>query len=88
MAAKDFGYPDEVLRDMLVKHEKKEASRAELDEFVTSIFGELSDKKTTAPKKRTLYQVLKIRKAVYAMPDQDPDPTEEEPNEDFNVEAE
>ena len=88
MAAKDFGYPDEVLKDMLVKHEKKEASRAELDEFVTSIFGEMSDKKSTAPKKKNLHQVFKIRKMVYAMPDQDPDPEEEEPNEDFNVDAE
>lgn len=84
LAARDFGYPDEALKRMIDKHEKYEASRAELDQFIVGIFGELSDKKTSAPKKRTLTQVLKIKKQVYAMPD-DPDELEENENEDAHV---
>ena len=84
LAARDFGYPDEALKRMIDKHEKYEASRAELDQFIVDIFGELSDKKTSAPKKRTLTQVLKIKKQVYAMPD-DPDELEENENEDAHV---
>jgi len=71
MAAKDFGYPMEVLKRMLLKHEQAEASKEALNDFVISVFGEMSDKKTTAPKKRNLYQVLKIKKQVYAVPDAD-----------------
>ena len=84
LAARDFGYPDEALKRMIDKHEKYEASRAELDQFIVDIFGELSDKKTSSPKKRTLTQVLKIKKQVYAMPD-DPDELEENENEDAHV---
>ena len=84
LAARDFGYPDEALRRMIDKHEQYEASRPELDQFIVDIFGEVSDKKVSAPKKRTLIQVLKIKKQVYAMPG-DPDELEENENEDAEV---
>ena len=81
LACRDFGYPNEVLIDMMQKHEKRLAALPELEEFMISVFGEMSDKKTTAPKKKTLYQVLKIKKAICAMPE-----PEEIQNEDAGVE--
>jgi len=83
LAARDFGYPDEVLLDMIKKHEKRLAALPELEEFMIAVFGEMSDKKTTAPKKKTLYQVLKYKKVIYAMPE-----PEENQNEDAAVDDE
>jgi hypothetical protein len=52
---------------------KKDAKRAEdgpkLDEFIFNVFGEMSDKKTASTKKRTIHQILKLKKRVYAMPE-------------------
>jgi len=65
-ALKTFGYPDEVLLDVLKKDEKRVKDEPVLEEFINTIFGEFSDKRPSAPKKKNLYQVLKIRK--YAAP--------------------
>ena len=81
LACKDFGYPDEVLKSMIVKHEKRLANVPALEAFILGVFGEMSDKKSSAPKKKNLYQIFKIKKTIFALPE----PEEEEPNEDADV---
>jgi len=68
-ALKSFGYPDEVLLQVLEVDQKHKRDGPILDEFINSIFGEFSDKRPAAPKKKNLYQVMKIKKPVYAIPD-------------------
>jgi len=68
-ALKDCGYSDEILMNVIKSHEKKMAESDELDAFIFNIFGEQNEKKQSAPKKRTITQILKIKKRVYARPD-------------------
>jgi len=81
VACKDFGYPDEILKSMIVKHEKRLERKKELEDFLFTIFGEMSDKKPTKEKKKTIYQILKIKRFAVIKPDE----PEEEPNEDSEV---
>jgi len=68
-AMKTFGYPDEVLLDAISNDEKRKKQAPSLDEFIKSIFGDFVDKRPTTQKKKNLYQVLKIKKPIFAMPD-------------------
>jgi hypothetical protein len=68
-ALNDCGYSDEILMNVIKSHEKKMAESDELDAFIFNIFGEHNEKKQSAPKKRTITQILKIKKRVYARPD-------------------
>jgi len=72
-ALKSVGYPDEVLLNVLKDHEKRIKEKPILDQFINSIFGEFSDKRAAAPKKKNLYQVLKIKKPSYATVDKEDD---------------
>ena len=81
VACKDFGYPDEILKSMIVKHEKRLERKKELEDFLFNIFGEVSDKKPAKEKKKTIYQILKIKRFAFVKPDE----PEEEPNEDSEV---
>ena len=73
-ALKSVGYPDEVLLNVLKDHEKMKKDGPMLEQFINSIFGEFSDKRPTPAKKKNLYQVLKIKKPVYATVDKEDDP--------------
>jgi hypothetical protein len=73
-ALHEAGYPDAVLIDVMKKDARRVAESAKLDEFIFGIFGDITDKKTPSAKKKTIHQILKIKKRVYAMPD----PTEDE----------
>jgi hypothetical protein len=70
-ACRTFGYPDEILCDVIKKDDTRRKNIPMMDEFIHTIFGDFSDKKSTAPKKKNLYQILKIKKPVRAMPDED-----------------
>jgi hypothetical protein len=76
-ALKSVGSPDEVLLEVLKGHEKRIKDKPMLEQFINSIFGEFSDKRAAAPKKKNLYQVLKIKKPSYATVDKE----DEEENE-------
>ena len=73
----DVGYPEDVLLDVMKKDAKRKAMLPELTQFVVDIFGEVNDKKVVV-KKKTLNQILKMKKKIYAMPE-----PEETPNEDY-----
>jgi hypothetical protein len=73
-ALHEAGYPDAVLIDVMKKDARRVAESAKLDEFIFAIFGDITDKKTPSAKKKTIHQILKIKKRVYAMPE----PTDEE----------
>jgi len=83
-ALKTFGYPDEVLLSVIADDEKRKKDAPILEEFIKSIFGDFLDKRPTAPKKKNLYQVLKIKKQIYAMPEA-PDPEENEISDDEGI---
>jgi len=85
IACKDFGYPDEVLKSMIEKNEKRLEQKPELEKFIFNIFGDIGDKKPTKEKKKTLYQILKIKRTNFFIK---PDEPEEEPNEDSEVPGE
>jgi hypothetical protein len=70
----EAGYPDAVLIDIMKKDARRVADSAKLDEFIFTIFGDITDKKTPSAKKKTIHQILKIKKRVYAMPE----PSDEE----------
>ena len=76
------GYPEEVLMETMRRDAKMTAQSRELDAFVYAIFGEINDKKPSAPKKRTITQILKIKKMSYARPDVE-DPAVDDPVSDF-----
>ncbi len=89
-ACKDFGYPDEVLLDVLAKHEKRVANQPAIEEFLISVFGEETNKKPAPPKKKTLQQIFKFKKMVYPKVDDDPELEErsdDEIEEDKNVDV-
>lgn len=56
------GYPEHVLEDMVTKHLKRMDSKSEDEQFIKNIFGEVSNKKEAPPKKKTLSQLLNIKK--------------------------
>ena len=72
-ALKSVGYPEEVLLKVLKHHDQMIKAKPELDKFINSIFGDFSDKRPAAPKKKNLYQVLKIKKPSYATVDKEDD---------------
>ena len=73
----DVGYSEDVLLDVMKKDAKRKAMLPELTQFIVDIFGEVNDKKVVV-KKKTLNQILKMKKKVYAMPE-----PEETPNDDY-----
>jgi hypothetical protein len=77
------GYPEEVLLETMKRDAKLTAQSADLDNFIFNIFGEVNDKKQSAPKKRTITQILKIKKRSYAKPEIDDEeiPVEDDDNE-------
>jgi hypothetical protein len=82
-ACHEAGYPEEKLLDIMKKDAKRVAEKPELEKFLFDIFGEVSEKKTSSVKKKTIHQILKIRKQYFALPEPD---DEELPNEDAVVE--
>ena len=77
------GYPEEVLLETMKRDAKMNAQSDDLDAFIYAIFGEANDKKPSAPKKRTITQILKIKKRSYARPEIDDEeiPVEDDDNE-------
>lgn len=61
-AFREAGYPEHVLEDMVTKHLKRIDSKNEDEQFIKNIFGEVSNKKESQPKKKTLSQLLNIKK--------------------------
>jgi hypothetical protein len=86
-ACRDFGYPTEVLLDVLKKHEKRIENKPAIDEFFLSVFGDEPLKKVAPPKKKTLQQIFKFRKMVYAKPDDDPEEEDARSDVDEPVEV-
>ena len=76
------GYPEEVLLETMKRDAKMNAQSDELDAFLIAIFGEANEKKQSAPKKRTISQILKIKKMSYARPDVE-DQAVDDPVSDF-----
>jgi len=77
------GYSNEDLIKVMKQHDVRLASKPELEKFVFDVFGDQNEKKTASAKKKNIYQILKIKKRTFAMPE----PNEEElPNEDAAVE--
>ena len=56
------GYPENIVNDMIRKHIKR--VNVNDDAFISAIFGNKPTKKETAPKKRTLRQLLNIKTRV------------------------
>ena len=82
-ACHEAGYSEAVLINMMKYDEKCKAEMKKSEEFIFNIFGDVNDKKTSSVKKKTIYQILKIRKQYCALPE----PNDEElPNEDAVVE--
>jgi hypothetical protein len=78
-ALHEAGYSEEDLLNVMKKDAKRVAEQPELEKFIFDIFGDIGDKKTAATKKKTIVQILKIKKQSFVMPDPD---DEELPNED------
>ena len=68
-ALHEAGYSEEVLLTVMKKDVKRAEDGPKLDEFIFNVFGEMSEKKTASTKKRTIQQILKLKKRVYAMPE-------------------
>jgi hypothetical protein len=64
------------------KYDKMVAEGPELDQFIFNIFGDQTKKKEASAKKKNIYQILKIKKQTFALPEPD---DEEIPNEDAEV---
>ena len=64
MAFREAGYPDWYLVEMLKKDHKAKENEDALGEFIYTVFGNMDNKKVTAPKKRTLKQILNIKGGV------------------------
>jgi hypothetical protein len=79
------GYSNEDLLAVMQKHDARIAAKPELEKFLFDIFGDQTEKKTASVKKKSIYQILKIKKQTFAMPEPD---DEELPNEDATVEDE
>ena len=73
-ALHEAGYPDEVLIDVMKKDARRVADLAKIDDFIFAIFGDANEKKASSVKKKSIHQILKIKKRTYAVPD----PTEDE----------
>jgi len=73
----EVGYSEDILLDVMKKDAKRKAMAPELEQFVFDVFGEFNDKKVVV-KKKTIQQILKFKKKIYAMPE-----PEETPNEDY-----
>jgi hypothetical protein len=80
-AFKKAGYSQEALLSVMQRDEKMKQDSEKLDQFIFNIFGDFKDKKAST-KKKTLTQLLKIKRQVVIMPDIEP---EENPNEDAEV---
>jgi hypothetical protein len=78
-ALHEAGYSEEVLLDVMKKDAKRVLDGPELEKFIFDIFGDIGDKKQAATKKKTIVQILKIKKQAFVMPDPE---DEEIPNED------
>lgn len=78
-ALHEAGYSEEDLLNVMKKDAKRVLDVPDLEKFIFDIFGDIADKKTTAIKKRTIKQILNIKKRVFVMPEPD---DEELPNED------
>jgi hypothetical protein len=76
------GYSNEDLLTVMRQHDARLAAKPELDKFLFDIFGDHTEKKTASVKKKSIYQILKIKKQTFAMPEPD---EEELPNEDAAV---
>ena len=61
-AFREAGYPEEILTSMKEKWEARITARPEFDKFIRDIFGKVSTKKDAPPKKKTLSQLLNIKK--------------------------
>ena len=74
------GYPESIVDDMIRKHVKRESNKNANDAFIAAIFGSKPAKKETAPKKKTLKQLLNIKTRVvkYATNDDYEDEVEDE----------
>jgi hypothetical protein len=80
-ALHEAGYPEDVLLDVMKRDAKMNTEESKMDEFIFNIFGDIGNKKTAAVKKRTIVQILKIKKQTFVLPE----PAEEIPNEDDSV---
>lgn len=78
-ALHEAGYSEEDLLNVMKKDAKRVEDKPELDKFLFELFGDIGDKKPAAAKKRTIVQILKIKKQSFVMPEPD---DEELPNED------
>lgn len=67
LAYSRIGYSDQKLAKMIKFDDEQNKKMAEYEAFITAIFGDLNKKKTsTAPKKKTLLQMIGYRKPKYA----------------------
>ena len=82
-ACRTFGYPDEILCDIIKKDDARKKNMPAMEEFIHTIFGDFSDKKSAAPKKKNLYQILRIKKPARAMPDDDVIIEDDEEDEEY-----
>lgn len=80
-ALHEAGHPEDVLLDIMKRDAKAIEDESKMDEFIFNIFGDIGIKKTAAVKKRTIVQILKIKKQTFVLPE----PPEEIPNEDDTV---
>jgi hypothetical protein len=65
------GYPPHIIEEMVLKDRCAIEAREANDEFVFSIFGTSSNKKESAPKKKTLRQLLHMKRYKAIKPDED-----------------
>ncbi len=77
----EAGYSEEELLDIMKKDAKRIEEKPELEKFIYEVFGDINDKKTATVKKKTIVQILKIKKQTFVMPEPD---DEELPNDDEN----
>jgi len=82
-ALNESGYPMDVLLRIMKHDERTKAESENLDKFIFTIFGDASEKKATSSKKKTIHQILKIKKRAFAIPDAIDD--EENPVDDADV---
>lgn len=67
LAYSKIGYSDQKLAEMIKRHDNWKKNLPEEDKFIATIFGDASKKKSsTAPKKKTLLQMIGYKKPKYA----------------------
>lgn len=70
LAYSKIGYSDQRLAKMIKFEDDQKKKSTELDKFIETIFGDPNKKKTTAPpKKKTLAQLIGLKKTKYAAVD-------------------